>query len=160
MPTNWGWWVFSVVFLSVVLGIAANFLSRPLMKRYDKWSADRRIKARKKDKKQQEKFERDVQLLLSDQFYVLACIRSIEYEHRERSASYLIVMVACVGMTLLAALGSGTNQFFGTVLLGTVAAYFFIFSRWHNKNRKRDLDILNEYERRKFGNSTDHESGE
>lgn len=152
MPTDlpsWLWWGFSVVLLSLFLGVGANFIHEALRDRVENWREERRKRARERETKVKEKFERDVQKLFLHQSYVAERLyfRNSSYQ---AAIGYMIAgLVLIVGASIYyGLLIEGVfpiGSLLITIPLLAVGFYFALRSRQYNKRGKWATDIFNEY---------------
>lgn len=152
MPTNWGWWLFTIV-LGIVLSVIANFLYAGVRGPFKKWTENRRRKARERDAKKEEKFERAVQKLIDDQYYVTKLFSNLTKLRIRlgRDAGIIIVAMAT------SVLASEMSNVAFAMLFGVIGIVFFMSMALLIKQVDNLLDIRKEYERRKFGDGEDDE---
>ena len=159
-PQEWLWFLFSVVFLSLLLGVGANFIHESLRERIKNWQDDRRRKAREKDANRKEEFENDVQMLLSNRYYVTRCYHRIAVWDRAQVHSLNVSLIIIVTTVLVATIFFSTSLpdlFLHFFLLASGSFYFFNMLAYRRVRRwvRYYQDVIDEYERRKFKNDTD-----
>lgn len=148
MPTNWGWWVFTVI-VGIVTGLFVNLISPSLGDRIGKWRKDRREKAREQDAKAKANFEKAVQRLFLHQSFVDRQILRVSILQRGTNMRVIVALIFFIGYAvLLAQPGSSIWVMSAGIVFLVTSIIFFIrqFNLGNKANQARD--VLDEYIRR------------